>query len=180
MTFTFTDWTAEKKAKASICVSEPETLIQSLELAKSRIQIMINKGMENAAGMLQGLIDKADARINDIKNGTGRPVLMPDDNCQYYAELTVDLNTIVEPMIADPDVNNEDVSKRYTHDVIRPLSYYGGERQVDLGFVGSCMVHKDDVKIVAQILRNLEAKQGEVTFKAPLVLPHRPTTSLTS
>ena len=178
--FTFTDWTAEMKAKASICVSEPETLIQSLELAKSRIQIMINKGMENAAGMLQGLIDKADARINDIKNGTGRPVLMPDDNCQYYAELTVDLNTIVEPMIADPDVNNEDVSKRYTHDVIRPLSYYGGERQVDLGFVGSCMVHKDDVKIVAQILRNLEAKQGEVTFKAPLVLPHRPTTSLTS
>ena len=168
--FTFTDWTAEMKAKASICVSEPETLIQSLELAKSRIQIMINKGMENAAGMLQGLIDKADARINDIKNGTGRPVLMPDDNCQYYAELTVDLNTIVEPMIADPDVNNEDVSKRYTHDVIRPLSYYAGERQVDLGFVGSCMVHKDDVKIVAQILRNLEAKQGEVTFKAPLVL----------
>lgn len=168
--FTFTDWTAEMKAKASICVSEPETLIQSLELAKSRIQIMINKGMENAAGMLQGLIDKADARINEIKNGTGRPVLMPDDNCQYYAELTVDLNTIVEPMIADPDVNNEDVSKRYTHDVIRPLSYYAGERQVDLGFVGSCMVHKDDVKIVAQILRNLEAKQGEVTFKAPLVL----------
>ena len=168
--FTFTDWTAEMKAKASICVSEPETLIQSLELAKSRIQIMINKGMENAAGMLQGLIDKADARINDIKNGTGRQVLMPDDNCQYYAELTVDLNTIVEPMIADPDVNNEDVSKRYTHDVIRPLSYYAGERQVDLGFVGSCMVHKDDVKIVAQILRNLEAKQGEVTFKAPLVL----------
>lgn len=168
--FTFTDWTAEMKAKASICISEPETLIQSLELAKSRIQIMINKGMENAAGMLQGLIDKADARINDIKNGTGRPVLMPDDNCQYYAELTVDLNTIVEPMIADPDVNNEDVSKRYTHDVIRPLSYYAGERQVDLGFVGSCMVHKDDVKIVAKILRNLEAKQGEVTFKAPLVL----------
>ena len=168
--FTFTDWTAEMKAKASICISEPETLIQSLELAKSRIQIMINKGMENRDKMLQSLIDRADARINDIKTGTGRPVLMPDDNCEYFAELTVDLNTIVEPMIADPDVNNEDVSKRYTHDVIRPLSYYGGERSVDLGFVGSCMVHKNDVKIVAAVLRNLEAKQGEVTFKAPLVL----------
>ena len=168
--FTFTDWTAEMKAKASICISEPETLIQSLELAKSRIQIMINKGMENRDKMLQSLIDRADARINDIKTGTGRPVLMPDDNCEYFAELTVDLNTIVEPMIADPDVNNEDVSKRYTHDVIRPLSYYAGERQVDLGFVGSCMVHKNDVKIVAAVLRNLEAKQGEVTFKAPLVL----------
>ena len=168
--FTFTDWTAEMKAKASICISEPETLIQSLELAKSRIQIMINKGMENRDKMLQSLIDRADARIKDIKTGTGRPVLMPDDNCEYFAELTVDLNTIVEPMIADPDVNNEDVSKRYTHDVIRPLSYYAGERSVDLGFVGSCMVHKNDVKIVAAVLRNLEAKQGEVTFKAPLVL----------
>ena len=168
--FTFTDWTAEMKAKASICISEPETLIQSLELAKSRIGIMIAKGMDNGVQMLQGLIDKADARINDIRNNTGRPVLMPDANCDYYAELTVDLNAIVEPMIADPDVNNDDVSKRYTHDVIRPLSYYAGERKVDLGFVGSCMVHKDDVKIVAAMLRNLEAKHGQVEFKAPLVL----------
>ena len=40
-------------------------------------------------------------------------------------------------MIADRDVNNEDVSKRYTHDIIRELSYYEGEKVVDLGFVGS-------------------------------------------
>ncbi|MEK9962177.1 MAG: aconitase family protein, partial [Rhodobiaceae bacterium] len=45
--FTFTDWTAEMKAKASICVSEDATLIESLEIAKHRIQIMIDKGMEN-------------------------------------------------------------------------------------------------------------------------------------
>ena len=37
--FTFTDWTAEMKAKASICISQDETLIQSLEIAKNRIQI---------------------------------------------------------------------------------------------------------------------------------------------
>ncbi|HCX23610.1 MAG TPA: bifunctional aconitate hydratase 2/2-methylisocitrate dehydratase, partial [Cytophagales bacterium] len=36
--FTFTDWTAEMKAKASICISEDETLIESLEIAKGRIQ----------------------------------------------------------------------------------------------------------------------------------------------
>ena len=46
--FTFTDWTAEMKAKASICISEPETLIESLNIAKGRIQIMIDKGMDNA------------------------------------------------------------------------------------------------------------------------------------
>jgi aconitate hydratase 2/2-methylisocitrate dehydratase len=41
---------------------------------------------------------------------------------------------------------------------------------VDLGFVGSCMVHKGDVKIVAQMLRNIEEKDGAVEFKAPLVV----------
>ncbi|MCV6612724.1 MAG: aconitase family protein, partial [Amphritea sp.] len=109
--FTFTDWTAEMKAKASICISTDETLIQSLELAKSRIQIMIDKGMENEAGMLQGLIDLADKRIAEVKSGEA-PALAPDDNAKYYAELVVDLDAIDEPMIADPDVNNEDISKR--------------------------------------------------------------------
>ncbi|GIS08279.1 MAG: hypothetical protein CM15mP112_03910 [Flavobacteriales bacterium] len=34
--FTFTDWTAEMKAKASICISEDKTLIESLEIAKKK------------------------------------------------------------------------------------------------------------------------------------------------
>ncbi|WP_193212989.1 bifunctional aconitate hydratase 2/2-methylisocitrate dehydratase [Luteolibacter marinus] len=167
--FTFTDWTAEMKAKASICISQPETLIESLEIAKARIRIMIEKGMDNEEGVLQGLIDKADKRIAEIRSGE-KPPLAPDANAKYHAEFVVDLDLIDEPMIADPDVNNEDVSKRYTHDVIRPLSYYGGEKTVDLGFVGSCMVHKGDLKIVSQMLKNLEAAQGKVEFNAPLVV----------
>ena len=31
--FTFTDWTAEMKAKASICITEDSVLIESLEIA---------------------------------------------------------------------------------------------------------------------------------------------------
>ncbi|WP_085298337.1 bifunctional aconitate hydratase 2/2-methylisocitrate dehydratase [Cognaticolwellia mytili] len=166
--FTFTDWSAEMKAKASICISNDETLVKSIELAKSRIQIMINKGMENEAGTLAGLIALADKRIEEVKSGT-QPALAPDDAAKYYAEVVVDLDTIEEPMIADPDVNNDDVSKRYTHDVIRPVSYYA-DKSVDLGFVGSCMVHKGDMQIVAQMLRNLEKQQGTVEFKAPLVV----------
>lgn len=167
--FTFTDWTAEMKAKASICISQPETLIESLEIAKSRIQIMIDKGMDNESGVLQGLIDKANARIAGIRSGE-KPPLAPDANAKYHAEMVVDLDLIDEPMIADPDVNNEDVSKRYTHDVIRGLSYYGGSKAIDLGFVGSCMVHKGDLKIVSKMLRNLEQSQGKVEFNAPLVV----------
>ncbi len=167
--FTFTDWTAEMKAKASICISEDETLIESLEIAKGRIQIMIDKGMENEARILQGLIDKADARIAEIRSGAV-PALRPDENAAYFAELVVDLDEINEPMIADPDVNNADVSKRYTHDTIRPVSYYKGEKKVDLGFVGSCMVHKGDLIIVSQMLKNLEKKEGKIEFKAPLVV----------
>ena len=166
--FTFTDWTAEMKAKASICISEDDTLVESLEIAKSRIQIMIDKGMDNAAQTLKGLIDIADKRINEIKSGE-KPALVPDANAKYFAEFVVDLDEVIEPMIADPDVNNADVSKRYTHDTIRPVSYYGGDKKVDLGFVGSCMVHKGDMKIIAQMLKNLE-KQGEVKFNAPLVV----------
>lgn len=167
--FTFTDWTAEMKAKASICISQDETLIESLEIAKGRIQIMIQKGMDNEKQVLQGLVNIADKRIAEIRSGE-KPALMPDTNAKYSAEFIVDLDEIVEPMIADPDVNNDDVSKRYTHDAIRELSYYKGEKAVDLGFVGSCMVHKGDLKIVSQMLKNLEAQQGKVEFQAPLVV----------
>ena len=167
--FTFTDWTAEMKAKASICISQDETLIESLEIAKGRIQIMIDKTMDNEKQVLQGLIDKANARIEEIRSGD-KPALTPDDNANYYAEFVVDLDIIDEPMIADPDVHNDDVSKRYTHDTIRELSFYGGEKNIDLGFVGSCMVHKGDIKIVSKMLRNLEDIYGKVEFKAPLVV----------
>jgi aconitate hydratase 2 / 2-methylisocitrate dehydratase len=167
--FTFTDWTAEMKAKASICISDDETLIESLEIAKHRIQIMIDKGMEQESGMLANLIAIADKRIAEIRSGD-KPALKPDANAKYFAEVVVDLDIIDEPMIADPDVNNADVSKRYTHDTIRPISYYGAEKKVDLGFVGSCMVHKGDIKIVAQMLRNIEEANGKVEFKAPLVV----------
>ena len=167
--FTFTDWTAEMKAKASICISEDGTLISSLEIACDRIQVMIDKGMDNHTAMLQGLVDIANARIAQIKSGE-KPALAPDATAKYAAEVVVDLSQIDEPMVADPDVNNADISKRYTHDTIRPISYYGGKKKIDLGFVGSCMVHKGDVKIVAQMLRNLEAADAKIEFKAPLVV----------
>ena len=167
--FTFTDWTAEMKAKASICISDDQTLIQSLEIAKNRIQIMIDKGMDNENQVLRGLVEKADNRIDEIRTGE-RPALAPDANAEYSAEFVVDLDQIVEPMIADPDVGNNDESRRYTHDTIRPISYYGGTKSVDLGFVGSCMVHKGDMKIISQMLRNLEKQDGKIEFKAPLVI----------
>ena len=167
--FTFTDWTAEMKAKASICISQDSTLIESLEIAKSRIQIMIDKGMDNDEKTLSGLIQIANDRINQIKSGEN-PALAPDENAKYFAEVVIDLDEINEPMIADPDVENEDISKRYTHDTIRPISYYAADKKVDLGFVGSCMVHKGDMKILARMLKNIEANEGTVNFKAPLVV----------
>ena len=167
--FTFTDWTAEMKAKASICISQDETLIESLEIAKSRIQIMVDKGMDNDEKTLSGLIEIANNRIKQIKSGE-KPALAPDENAKYFSEVVIDLDEIDEPMIADPDVDNDDVSKRYTHDTIRPISYYAADKKVDLGFVGSCMVHKGDMKILARMLKNIEANEGTVNFKAPLVV----------
>jgi len=167
--FTFTDWTAEMKAKASICISNDDMLAKSLEISISRIKKMINNGMDNDVKMLHKLIRIAKKRIDEINSGK-KCALSPDKNAQYFETLTVDLDQIDEPMIADPDVNNIDIAKRYTHDTIRPLSYYDKEKKVDLGFVGSCMVHKGDIKIVAQMLKNLEKETGDVKFKAPLVI----------
>jgi len=167
--FTFTDWSAEMKAKGAICISQDGTLVASLKIAKSRIQVMIDKGMENESCTLQGLMDIAEKRISEIQSGE-KSALTPDNNANYFAEVVIDLDKIDEPMIADPDVNNVDISKRYTHDTIRPISFYGAEKKVDLGFVGSCMVHKGDMKIVAQMLKNMEKTLGDVQFKAPLVV----------
>jgi len=130
---------------------------------------MIDKGMDNPKQDLKGLVDKANNRINEMKTGV-KSALKPDADAKYYADVVIDLDKVVEPMIADPDVNNEDVSKRYTHDNIQPLSFYGGTKKVDLGFVGSCMIHKGDMQILAQMLKNIESKYGKVDFKAPLVV----------
>ena len=86
---------------------------------------MIDKGMDNKKQVLQGLVNQANKRIAEISSGE-KPALTPDANAKYFAEMVVDLNLIDEPMIADPDVNNEDVSKRYTHDTIRDLTHYAG------------------------------------------------------
>ena len=50
------------------------------------------------------------------------------------------------------------------------MSYYGANKKVDLGFIGSCMVHKGDLKILAHMLRNVEKDSGKVEFHAPLVV----------
>ena len=41
---------------------------------------------------------------------------------------------------------------------------------MDLEFIDSCMVHKGDMKILAQMLKNIEEQQGKVVFQAPLVV----------
>ena len=167
--FTFTDWTAEMKAKASVCISDDKSLIDSLEISKKRIKGMIDKGMDNTSKVLQNLIDKVEKKISHLHSGKVKP-LFPDPDANYYAEFEVDLSIISQPMIADPDVHNPDSSKRYTHDTIRPLSYYQGSKKIDLGFIGSCMVHKGDLKVLSKMLSNLEKIYRKVEFNAPLVV----------
>ena len=43
--------------------------ITALEIAKNRIQIMVDKGMDNEPGVLKGLIQKAETRIEEIRTG---------------------------------------------------------------------------------------------------------------
>ena len=58
------------------------TLIESLKIAKARIQTMIHNGMDNDKKVLQGLVEKANKRIKEIKSGE-IPALTPDENANY-------------------------------------------------------------------------------------------------
>ena len=75
----------------------------------------------------------------------------PDENANYYAEFVVDLD-IDEPMIADSDVNNKDMLN-VIHMILFQIYLSMRVKHIDLGFVGSCMVHKGDIKIVAKMLK---------------------------
>ena len=58
---------AQVDAAALAVLEDPrvtDLLIESLEIAKGRIQIMIDKGMDNAKGTLAGLVAKANKRID--------------------------------------------------------------------------------------------------------------------
>jgi aconitate hydratase 2/2-methylisocitrate dehydratase len=56
---------------------------------------------------------------------------------------------------------------RYTHDTIRPLSFYGGEKS--RSWFGSCMVHKGDLKILSQMLKNIDEQYGKLSLKHRLL-----------
>ena len=114
------------KAKASICISEDETLIESLEIARDRIQIMIDKGMDNTK-KLQGLVDRANQRITEVKTGL-KPALRPDADAKYYAEVVIDLDEIAEPMIAI-QMYIMKMFQNDTHDT-SDISYYGGTKKL--------------------------------------------------
>ncbi|WP_435522818.1 hypothetical protein [Chryseobacterium indoltheticum] len=66
-------------------------------------------------------------------------------------------------MIADPDVTTTMFLKD-TRTIPSETLRITEVEKADLGFVGSCMVHKGDLKIVSQMLRNLEQKNGKVEF----------------
>ena len=123
--FTFTDWTAEMKAKASICISQDDTLIESLEIAKNRIQIMIDKGMDNSKNVLQSLIDKANKRIKEIKSGK-KPAITPDENAKYYAEFTVDLDIIKPGACGDIHFHYYEMNSNPSGGLLNSLARAGG------------------------------------------------------
>ena len=72
--------------------------------------------------------------------------------------------TIKDPLSVIPECFSNEYIEKYVDE------FLNGTKQVDLGFVGSCMVHKGDMQILAQMLKNIEAQHGKVEFKAPLVV----------
>ena len=55
--------------------------------------------MDNAGKVLQGLIDKANKRISELKSGEKQGI-RPDANAKYHAEVVIDLDDIAEALLS--------------------------------------------------------------------------------
>jgi aconitate hydratase 2/2-methylisocitrate dehydratase len=95
------------------------------------------------------LIAIANNRIEEIKSGT-KPALTPDANAKYFAEVVIDLDIVAEPMIADPDVNNADVSKRYAR---YDSSAFTAVKKSRSWFCRILYGTQGDLKILSQMLK---------------------------
>jgi aconitate hydratase 2/2-methylisocitrate dehydratase len=84
----------------------------------------------------------------------------PDANAKYFAEVVIDLDLVEEPMIADPDVNNADVSKDIR--MIRLDHFLLRRSKKKLILVLLVLVwFTGDLKILSKMLQNIDEQYGK-------------------
>jgi aconitate hydratase 2/2-methylisocitrate dehydratase len=77
---------------------------------------------------------------------------------QYFAEVVIDLDLVEEPMIADPDVNNADVSKDIRMIRLDHFLFLRSEKKLILVLL--VLVWFWRFKILSKMLQNIDEQYG--------------------
>ncbi len=132
--FEFADASAERSANGCTVLLNKEPVIEFLNSNIVLMQNMIENGYEDARTLQR--------RIENMQAWLAKPELLkPDADAEYAHVITIDLNTIKEPLVACPN----------DPDDIKPMSAVAGDK-IDEVFIGSCMTNIGHYRAAAKVL----------------------------
>jgi aconitate hydratase 2/2-methylisocitrate dehydratase len=132
--FEFADASAERSANGCTVRLNKEPVIEFLNSNIVLMQNMIENGYQDARSLQR--------RIASMQAWLAKPELLePDANAEYAHVIEIDLNSIIEPLLACPN----------DPDDIKPLSAVVGDK-IDEVFIGSCMTNIGHYRAAAKVL----------------------------
>ena len=132
--FELTDATAERSAAGSTIALSIETVSEYLRSNVALLKNMVARGYGDPRTILR--------RVRKMEEWLANPVLLVADPDAEYADIIeIDLNAIVEPIVAAPN----------DPDNIKTLSEVMGDRIQEV-FIGSCMTNIGHYRAAAKVL----------------------------
>ncbi len=132
--FELSDASAERSAAACTVRLDKEPIIEYLNSNIVLLKNMIAEGYQDARTLAR--------RIRKMEEWLANPQLLePDADAEYAAVIEIDLNEIVEPIVACPN----------DPDDVKPLSEVAGTK-IDEVFIGSCMTNIGHFRAAAKLL----------------------------
>ena len=134
--FEFADATAERSSAACAMINDHGEVVKYVSSNRALLANMLKSGYGHAP-TIQSRIDEMDVWLADPE------LLVPDDNCEYFDTVVVDLDKIKEPLLCCPN----------DPDDVKPLSEVAGA-EIDEVFTGSCMTHRGHFESLSEVVEN--------------------------
>ncbi|ERN40147.1 aconitate hydratase 2 [Rubidibacter lacunae KORDI 51-2] len=132
--FELTDATAERSCSGCTVALGPETVAEYLRSNVALLRNMVARGYQDGRTLMR--------RVAKMEAWLANPQLMQADRDAEYADvLEVDLDRIVEPIVAAPN----------DPDNVKLISECAGDR-IDEVFIGSCMTNIGHYRAAAKVL----------------------------
>ncbi len=147
--FEISDASAERSAGGCAIRLDKEPIVEYLTSNVTLLRWMIANGYRDA----RTLERRARAMEEWLENPT---LLEPDRDAEYHRIIEIDLDEIVEPLLACPN----------DPDDIKPLSEVAGA-PIDEVFIGSCMTNIGHFRAAAEVLKQVEGTLPTRLWIAP-------------